>query len=147
MSKEVTLDMGHKYCAFMLETFLERSEIPETAKSTMKVEQEYSISMIGTKIIAHWLEPQQTIAEDRYKCYFYTPSTWWQHWKQDNAPAWFRNRYPVVKKRHIRTIRFTRYATYPLANVAIERDTHLFITTLGGKEVIRDEVREEVKDE
>ena len=39
-----------------------------------------------------------------------------------------------------RTAVFKRYAEYPKANIAIQRDSRLFIDVLGGLEVIHDQV-------
>lgn len=63
------------------------------------------------------------IADDKYTAYFYykVPATWFQHWKKDHAPRWFKKRYPVkyeVKKAK-KTVHFKRYETYPQANLAI----------------------------
>ena len=71
------------------------------------------------------------------------PSSWVQHLKKDVAPKWFKQKYPVRfdTKTLKRTAVFKRYAEYPKANVAIPKDNNkFFIETLGGLEVIHDEV-------
>lgn len=87
-----------------------------------------------------------TILEDRYITYFSwrVPKTWFQHLKEAHAPRWFLSRYPVAyeHKKAKRTVKFTRMAQYPKANVAIKKDTPLFIKTLGGLEVIKDSIEE-----
>lgn len=49
------------------------------------------------------------------------PATWWQHLKDDHAPGWLKKRWPVRHK-SIKVdlhIDFTRYATYPEADVVL----------------------------
>lgn len=87
------------------------------------------------------------IAEDTYTTRFTwkTPKTAWQMLKKQHAPKWFTRRYPVQYEHHTykRLVKFTRFAEYPKANIAIPKDNdRLFIQTLGGLEVIRDEVRD-----
>jgi len=61
------------------------------------------------------------LVEDRYKDskVIEVPATWFQHLKQDHAPAWFKERYPVKLTPITVTLSvvFDRYATYPKADV------------------------------
>lgn len=50
------------------------------------------------------------------------PATWWQHLKQDHAPAWFTRRWPVKLARRAGQVSFARYDTYPLANIPLPPD-------------------------
>jgi hypothetical protein len=50
------------------------------------------------------------------------PATWWQHLKQDHAPAWFTRRWPVRMTRRVAEVNFTRYDTYPMADVPLPPD-------------------------
>ena len=47
------------------------------------------------------------------------PTSWWQHWKADKAPKWFLKRWPVRWHTHRQAVSFTRYDTYPRADVPI----------------------------
>lgn len=85
----------------------------------------------------------QRLADDKYTAHFRykVPSSWWQHFKLEKAPKWFVGRYPVKydTKHQTRTVKFTRYATYPMANIAIPKDQHT-ISMLGAQEVLKDTV-------
>ena len=50
------------------------------------------------------------------------PATWWQHLKDEHAPAWFRRRWPVKMTRRVGVVNFSRYDTYPLADVPLPPD-------------------------
>lgn len=84
------------------------------------------------------------IAEDTYKSeysyWLYTSP--WQWFKQLYMPLWFVNKFPAKQQQITKPIevKFTRYATYPKANIAIQKDKHFFEIMLGGGEVLRDEV-------
>lgn len=87
----------------------------------------------------------QKIAEDIYKTSFSykVPNSWWQHFKQDKAPRWFTKRYPVRydTKHQTRTVRFKRYATYPMSNIALPtHQREVSFAFLGKPEVIKDVV-------
>lgn len=85
------------------------------------------------------------LADDKYSCYFYHKeyTSWWQHFKQDVMPKWFVRKFPVKTKtiKSKRTVKFTRYATYPMSNVILKKDNDLFYK-FGGVEVIKDIVEE-----
>jgi hypothetical protein len=87
------------------------------------------------------------IAKDYYEreVAFRFPATPWQFFKQQHLPEWFQNRWPVKMQTRIKKVRveFTRYATYPMANVAIPKDQknlYFYEQTLGGMEKIYDTV-------
>lgn len=69
--------------------------------------------------------------------------SWWQMFKNDKMPKWFTKRYPVRHyTQHQRIdVKFERYATYPLANMAVDQSEYLKIH-LGGRPVIRDIITE-----
>ena len=50
------------------------------------------------------------------------PADWWQHWKQDCAPAWFVKRWPVKMRKHERTAKFVVDAVFPNFTPHSERD-------------------------
>ncbi len=39
---------------------------------------------------------------------FYVPATWWQHFKQDHMPEWFKRRFPVEMM--TLNVRYTKFA-------------------------------------
>lgn len=84
------------------------------------------------------------IADDKYTAYFYwkEPLNWFEHWKKDHAPRWMKQRWPVQHKERKakRVVKFTRWAQYPKANVALQRDKRFYEVTLGGFESLWDEV-------
>ena len=49
------------------------------------------------------------------------PLTWWDFFKQERFPNWLLNRFPakqrIIKKK--KTVKFTKYATYPKATMTI----------------------------
>ena len=49
------------------------------------------------------------------------PSSWWQHFKQDNFPSWLVRMFPVKFKeiRKTKKVQFRRLATYPKASLVI----------------------------
>lgn len=47
------------------------------------------------------------------------PATWWDHWKQDRAPAWLRRKWPVRYRQITLTVELTRWAHYPEANLPL----------------------------
>lgn len=55
-------------------------------------------------------------AEDlEEKIYEYSfPYSWWEQWKQECAPAWFRARFPVKYRKDV--VKFRVQATYPFAS-------------------------------
>lgn len=56
---------------------------------------------------------------DRRTFHFKQPATWWQHWKQDCAPQWFRKRWPVRYSTEKIVVDFTSYDTYPRADITL----------------------------
>lgn len=87
----------------------------------------------------------QKIVDDNYTFTFTFDleyASWWQHFKDSYAPMWFKERYPIKRKSHVekRHVNFSRYATYPKANMAISRDSKFYKENLGGLEVIKDKV-------
>lgn len=45
--------------------------------------------------------------------YFYTPTTWWDMFKQTYFKGWLLNKFPVKTTTHKQTVVFKTYATYP----------------------------------
>lgn len=85
------------------------------------------------------------LADDKYAAHFYwkEPSTWFQHWKQDHAPKWLTERYPVeyTNKKATKTVHFKRYETYPQANITVPKDQRT-IEMLGYERPLLDIVEE-----
>lgn len=79
---------------------------------------------------------ERKIVEDDYPVTFSykVPSSWWQHFKRDKAPKWYTERYPVKydNRRIKRTVKITRKATYPMADIVVPKNM--------GQVVIRDVV-------
>lgn len=77
---------------------------------------------------------ERKIVEDSYPVTFSykVTASWWQHLKRDKAPGWFTKRYPVKyeNKRIKRTVKITRKATYPMADIVMPKNM--------GQVVIRD---------
>jgi hypothetical protein len=72
---------------------------------------ELSASLLGAQVLS---ENQEFFIE--------YPATWWQHLKQDHAPAWFTRRWPVKMAKRVGMVNFTRYDAYPLASVPFTPD-------------------------
>lgn len=72
---------------------------------------ELSASLLGAQVLS---ENQEFFIE--------YPASWWQHLKQDHAPAWFTKRWPVKTGKRTGVVNFTRYDTYPLANIPFTPD-------------------------
>jgi hypothetical protein len=85
------------------------------------------------------------LVDDTYKAnYPYkVPKTWWQMFKRDHLPTWFKKKFPVQYEHKTGRVkvRFKRYATYPKAN-EIFQGTPLFYQ-FGGFESIKDVVYQE----
>ena len=137
--QEISLIKTRKYMAGLLD-----DKLGETSKASLRVDVEPSIEYLGRKMMVSFDVLANKIVEDKYPVYYRyrVPSSWWQMLKRDKLPRWFRRRYPVefTDKTVKRTVHFTRYAEYPMANLAIPKDTHFFRANLGGVEVIRDAV-------
>lgn len=105
-----------------------------------------NIEYLGKQMVLSWTDIGQKLVDDRYTAYWYhdVPRSWWQMLKQDKLPTWFTDRYPVQysQHKHKRTIFFSRHATYPMANVNIDKQSKIFIQTLGGIERIEDNTYE-----
>ena len=114
-----------------------------TSLETLEIRTMYDM-FIGKVIEASFDVLRDKIHEDRTTVTFTykVPSNWWEHLKKEKAPKWFKKKYPVqfTTKTVKRTAVFKRYAEYPKANVAIPKGSKLFIETLGGLEVIHDQV-------
>ena len=50
------------------------------------------------------------------------PATWWQHFKFSHLPGWWTRRWPVRWHTTSATVNFTRYDTYPGADVPLPQD-------------------------
>lgn len=113
-----------------------------TSAQTIKI-QKSEYPGIAEKIINVTFEVlADKIHEDSEKVSFTwkTPKTVWQMFKERHMPEWFKNRFPVHydENLHTKTVTFKRYATYPKANVKIEKPSKIFTENLGGLEVIDD---------
>lgn len=122
-------------------------QIGQTTINSLKLSEEYVPYIAGRIVKASFDVLADKIADDTYTTYFTwkTPKTAWQLYKKQHMPRWFKKRWPVQYEPHTykRLVKFTRFAEYPRANIAIPKDNDkLFIQTLGGLEVIRDEVRD-----
>ena len=133
----ITLELAHKELVVALGT---------TSADSLQTSLEENFLTGGWVARARIDVLRDKIHEDRTTVHFYweTPASWWQQFKVEIMPVWFTERYPIKYKRHSakRTAIFKRYAEYPKANVAIPKNQPLFIETLGGSEVIRDEVEQ-----
>lgn len=103
--------------------------------ATRSILERISLSILRDKIVDDSYK-----ARYRYKVY----TSWWQHFKADYMPKWFVKRYPVqqTQKSGYVTVKFTRYAEYPKANIALQKDRKFFEVQLGGTEVIKDTVEQ-----
>ena len=59
-----------------------------------------------------WSLPQEPIN-------VYMPSSWWEHFKQDNFPEWLLNKFPVTKKKIAIIERKLLYPAFHFADPAI----------------------------
>lgn len=71
--------------------------------------------------------------------------SWWQMFKATSKlwgklPQKTRDKHPAqyYKQSHPVTVKFERYATYPMANIAIQENRDMFRYKLGGVEVVKD---------
>jgi len=72
-------------------------------------------SILSRKLVSDTYQTSKTIE---------VPATWSQHLKEAYAPQWILKRYPI-KKRDIvveLSVQFTRYATYPKADVVVPKN-------------------------
>lgn len=133
--EEYTFETLHKYIAKVFD------DINLVQAKDVRLSIERRVEFFGETMVADWKDMAHRLVDDRYICYFIEPANSWQHFKQDYFPLWFKRRYPVKTITQKRFVRFTRYATYPMAYVPKE----LLKTRLGGIERIEDKV--EVSDE
>lgn len=61
----------------------------------------------------------EKLAEESQEVTHEVPATWFQHLKQDHAPAWVLRRWPVRMSAITTVVRFTRSAAYPGADIKI----------------------------
>lgn len=114
----ITFGINHKYVAVLLENQM-REYLPGAAGSTLKVEVESNIEYLADKIVAHWKELRREILVDQYEVTYFEPSSAWQYWKHQHAPEWFKGHFPVINTEHTKTVKFTRFAEYPMADIKI----------------------------
>lgn len=102
---------------------------------TKEMVYKFSASLLSDKLV-------DDTYKKRYQYEVY--SSWWQHFKHDYMPKWFISRYPVKKTRKsgYATIKFTRYAEYPKANVALQKNWRAYHVMLGGFERVVDTVED-----
>jgi hypothetical protein len=60
--------------------------------------------------------------DDVYTVTVNVPASWWQHFKRDCLPQWWRNRWPVKEEQIRRRVEFMRYNTYPNASFALPEE-------------------------
>jgi hypothetical protein len=72
---------------------------------------ELSASLLGAQVLS-----------ENQEFYIEYPASWWQHLKDEHAPAWFTRRWPVKMTRRVGVVNFTRYDTYPLADMPLPPD-------------------------
>jgi hypothetical protein len=68
-----------------------------------------------TRVLTQTLEDKQATVS------FSTPSTWWQHWKQDRAPGWLKRRWPVRLTTIQKTVEYKVCAMYPKADLLLPK--------------------------
>lgn len=54
--------------------------------------------------------------KQKYTVDFEAPLNWWQHFKLEKLPDWFKKKYPVKYKTHQRTVEFDHVALMPDLN-------------------------------
>ena len=71
-----------------------------------------SVDILTRKLV------DQIYEDERFYSY---PSSWWQHFKRDYMPEWFKKRYPVHEDQHRVTLKvqFERYANYPESDIVL----------------------------
>lgn len=138
--------IAYEQRVLLLKRFAAMSSLGRTTLDSMNISASESPLFEGMllKIEADMLTDK--IAEDEYKAsYSYKVYTSpWQFFKARYMPKWFVKLRPVKRdtKHGNVTVKLTRLATYPKANVALQRDKRFFEITLGGVEYIRDEVEQ-----
>lgn len=127
-----------------LKRFAAMTQIGATTRESMNIEsvEDHAINGLVLRLEADVLT--DTIAKDEYVAdYSYEVyASPWQHFKSLYMPKWFIEWKPVKyeKKHGTVTVKLERLATYPKANIALQKDKRFFEVTLGGMEYIRDEV-------
>lgn len=71
------------------------------------------ILKLTTRVLTQTLEDKEAVVS------FSAPSTWWQHWKQDHAPAWLTRRWPVQLTTVRKTVEYEVCAMYPKADMLL----------------------------
>ena len=97
------------------------------------------LERISMQILSDKIVDDSYDAKYSYEIY----KSWWQHFKHDYMPEWFTDKYPVDKKTvtDTVTVKFTRYAEYPKANVRVRGSEAVFYR-LGNFERIVDTVEQ-----
>ncbi len=117
-----------------------------TAQNSLRIEQYDDLASGDTMQRLSGYVLSQRLADDHYlaKAHYKVHSSWWQHFKQEHMPTWFNDRWPVRYDERTATVdvKFTRYATYPMANIAVQENPDFFKVRLGGVEVIQDSVEQ-----
>lgn len=78
-------------------------------------------------ILAEKLPPASVTAHKRVEFSRTFPADWWQLWKNQHAPSWFRRRWPVrwTTETEVRDVEVTvdlqKYRTYPEATYALPK--------------------------
>lgn len=103
------------------------------------------IYRLGMDILSDKIAEDTQTAKYSYELY----STPWQMVKDWYMPDWFKAKFPVKKTTNYgtATVKLTRYATYPKANIALQRDKKFYEVMLGGHEAIHDTVTIGTKNE
>jgi hypothetical protein len=132
-----------KHITLAMREYAAMQGIGRTTLETMNIERstEYAtkqlVQRVSMQVLSDKLVDDDYKARYRYSVY----KSAWQHFKADYMPVWFRKRYPVVlaQKSGYVTVKFTRHAEYPKANVAL-RESNSYEVMLGGYHRIVDSV-------
>ncbi len=113
--KEQTFDVG---------TIAASLNIGAFSKDRLEISLEDTVN--GFLIHAFTNVLEHRLAEDSYRVTFSykIPSSWWQQLKLERSPEWYKNKYPVKynNKKIERTVKITRKATYPMADVVVPKN-------------------------
>lgn len=134
-----------KHITLQMREYAAMQGLGRTTLETMNIERstEYATQQLIQRVTMQVLS--EKLVDDTYKArYRYNVyKSAWQHFKADYMPTWFKKRYPIVlaqKSGHV-TVKFTRYAEYPKANVAL-RDSNAYSIMLGDCHRIVDSVEQ-----
>jgi hypothetical protein len=130
----------------ILKRFAAMTQLGATTIQSMRVESSEDFITNGLLLRLEADVLTDVIAKDEYAAdYSYEVyASPWQHFKSLYMPTWV-TKWKPVKYEHKHgnvTVKLDRLATYPKANVAIQRDKRFFEVMLGGVEYIRDEVHQ-----